>query len=219
LIKWLLFAYNNRMNSNKRKKLIDASTILVGHPIRGVIAETEETGVFIVQLKDTSLSGGIDWSSCIEIELTGKRKPDWIKVGDILFSSRGRNTHAVLVDYMPEEKKIVAAPHFFIIRDLNNDILPAYLAWLLNQPFCQRHFKREAEGSHTKNIRRGVIENTPIVIPSLQKQKTIISLINAQKQQQHILKQLIHNGETTMNAIANNLFASDITSKQITEKN
>ncbi len=207
------------MIDNKRKKLISISSILVGHPIRGVITETEKAGVFVVQLKDASPDRGIDWSSCIEIELTSKRKPDWIEEGDILFSSRGRNTHAVLVDHMPKEKKIVAAPHFFIIRDLNNNILPAYLAWLLNQPSCQQYFKREAVGSHTKNIRRDVIEDTPVIIPSLQKQKIIINLANTQKQEQEILKQLIHNGEITMNAIANDLFASDITNKQITEKN
>ncbi|MCF6188906.1 MAG: restriction endonuclease subunit S [Cocleimonas sp.] len=197
------------MIDDKHKKLIDISSILPGHPIRGVITEKEEAGVFVVQLKDASPNRGVDWSSCIEIELTGKRKPDWVEAGDILFSSRGRNNHAVLVDSPPEAKKIVAAPHFFIIRDLNSNVLPAYLTWLLNQPPCQRHFKREAEGSHTKNIRRGVIEDAPVVIPSLQKQKNIINLAEAQKQQQFILKQLIHNGERTMNAIANDLFVSD----------
>ncbi len=207
------------MSDNKVKKLTDISSVLVGYPFRGVMSEVEGAGVFVIQLKDVAPNQDIDWSSCFETELTGKRKPDWIGVGDILFSSRGRNNHAVLVDCLPEEKKVVAAPHFFIIRDLNGNVLPAYLAWLLNQSPCQRHFKREAEGSHTKNIRRGVIEDTPIVIPSIQKQKSIINLAKTLKQEQQILKQLIHNGEITMNAIANDLFASDITNKQITEKN
>ncbi|MEE9342694.1 MAG: restriction endonuclease subunit S [Gammaproteobacteria bacterium] len=207
------------MIDNKHKKLIGVSSVLMGHPIRGVITEAKETGVFVIRLKDASPDKGIDWSSCVEIDLPGKRKPDWIEEGDILFSSRGRNNHAVLVDCMPKEKKIVAAPQFFIIRDLSSNVLPAYLAWLLNQSPCQRHIKREAEGGPILNIRRGVIEGTSVVIPSLQKQKTIINLANAQKQEQQTLKQLIRNGETTMNTIANDLFASDMTNKQKTEKN
>ena len=202
--------YNFRMNTKTAKKLLSISQILVGYPFRGVLKEIPETGIRVVQLKDSSLKNGIDWSSCIETELTGKRKPDWLSPSDILFSTRGRNNHAVMVGKTPKGIKAVASPHFFIIK-CEEDILPEYLVWLLNQSPCQRHFRREAEGSSTKIIKRSMLENTPITIPSIQKQKSIIKLANTLKQEKHILTQIIHNGEITMSAIANDLFASDIT--------
>jgi hypothetical protein len=191
------------------KKLTDVSTVSVGYPFRGVMTEVECTGTFVIQLKDVTLNQNINWSMCLETELTGKRKPEWIKEGDVLFSARGRNNHAVFVENMPNDMKVVASPHFFILRALNDEVLPEYLAWLLNQPPCQRHFKKKAEGTLTKSIRRGVIEGVPIIIPSLQKQKAIINIANTIKQEQQILKQLIHNGESTLNAIANDLYIQD----------
>lgn len=202
-------AYNYRMNDKSANKLSNISEILVGYPFRGVLKEVPKTNIYVVQLKDSSKEDGINWSTCLETELTGKRKPDWLKTNDILFSTRGRNNHAVLVGEIPEGIKVVASPHFFIIKCNNKKLLPEYLTWLLNQPPCQRHFKREAEGSSTKIIKRTVLENTPITIPSPTKQKSIVNLVNTLKKEQQILKQLIDNGETMMNAIASDLFASN----------
>ncbi len=196
------------MKDKYANKLSSISDISVGYPFRGAMSEVRETGVHVVQMKNISEKETIDWSSCIETQLTGKRKPDYLKTNDILFVSRGSHNYAVTIEMIPDNKDVVASPHIFIIRTNTNRLLPKYLAWLLNQRPCQRHFMREAEGSITKNIRRNVLENTPIAIPTLEKQQTIIKLAKQLKQEQHILKQLIHNGDTMMNAIANDLFAT-----------
>ena len=197
------------MTFDESTKIRDVASVSVGYPFRGVMSETEGADVFVIQLKDASQNQGVDWPSCLEIQLTGKRKPDWVKPGDILFSSRGRNTYAIFIDALPKGKRVVAAPQFFIIRSKKVNVLPKYLAWLLNQQPTQRYFTRASEGTNTKSIKRSVIEDARIMIPSLQKQATIINLAGALKQEQQILEQLIHNGETIMNAVANDLFTSN----------
>jgi hypothetical protein len=202
------------------------TTIDAGYPFRGKIPEVVGSGVVAVQMKDVSLNEGIRWSNCIETELSGKRKPNWLKPGDILFIARGSNNYAVLVtpslpppsqgeEFTPSPgkgragvgscRRAVAAPHFFVLHCQSANLLPEYLVWQLNQAPCQRYFQREAEGTLTKSIRRSVLEATPIVVPPLAKQRSIVQLANSLKQQRQLMEQLIRNNEILMRAIAEDL--------------
>ncbi|MCF6204909.1 MAG: restriction endonuclease subunit S [Methylococcaceae bacterium] len=198
-------------------KLKEISKLSAGHPFRGKIPEVKNSGVIAIQMKNLSIDSGIDWNSCVETEVTSKRGFKCLKEGDILFTARGDNNFAVTIDKTPDNKQVVAAPQFHVLSSIHEDVMPEYLAWLLNQKHCQRYFQREAAGSLTKSLRIKTLEDTPITVPSLKKQKTIVKLSNTLKQEQKILKQIIHNGEITMNAIANDLFASE--RETVKEKN
>jgi len=149
--------------------LEEVAVISAGHPFRGKIPE-KRGGVHVVQMRDMSPREGIMWPQCIETELTGKKPPDRLAPGDILFAARGSNNYAALVDDHALSIKAVAAPHFFVIRPQRETLLPEYLTWFLNQAPCQRYFEREAEGTAAKSIRRSALEATPIAVPSLEKQ-------------------------------------------------
>lgn len=179
--------------------------ITVGHPFRGKIPEVAGAGVRAVQMKDVSILGGINWSSCVKTETSGKREPGWLQPGDVLFVARGSHNYAVLVDEAAEEIQAVAAPHFYLLRCKRQEALPEYLAWFLNQEPCQRYFQREAEGSVTKSIRRSVLENAPIAVPSLEKQHQIVQLAYSIKQEHQLFEKLIRNNETMMDGIAADL--------------
>ena len=190
-------------------KLKQIASISTGYPFRGKISEVAGTGIVAVQMKDASPESGINWLSCIETELSGKRTPDLLHAGEILFAARGSNNCAVLVDLTIANTQAVASPHFYIISSKINNLLPEYLAWLLNQEPCQRYFQREAEGTLTKSIRRSVLENTPVAVPELSKQHAIISLAKTLKKEQQLIEQLIKNGESLMSTIANDLMNSN----------
>ncbi len=186
-------------------RLFSLANIASGHPFRGKIPEHKGSGVHAVQMKDVSALDGISWNSCVETEITGKREPDWLIQGDVLFVARGSHNYAVLVDETEPAVKAVAAPQFYRIRCKRQEVLPEYLVWFLNQEPCQRYFQREAEGSVTKSIRRSVLEDTFVAVPSLERQHSIIRLASTLHKEQQLIKQLIHNGETMMNSIANDL--------------
>lgn len=189
-------------------KLKQIATINAGYPFRGKIPEVPGSAVVAVQMKDVSLTEGIRWLDCLEAELTGKREPDYLTTGDILVAARGSHNYAVQVDQALATigKQAVAAPHFFVISLKKKDILPEFLVWLLNQTPAQRYFEQNAEGSLTKSIRRSVLEEAPIVVPPLTKQRAIISMAATLRDEHKLIQKLVSNGERMMSAIAKDLF-------------
>lgn len=80
------------------------------------------------------------------------------------------------------------------------------MVWLLNQVPAQRYFEQNAEGTLTKSIRRCVLEDAPVVVPPLAKQRAIIAMANTLGEEQRLIQRLVNNGERMMGAIANDLY-------------
>jgi restriction endonuclease S subunit len=189
-------------------KLSDIAIINAGYPFRGKIPEVPSSSVIAVQMKDVSQTERINWSGCLATELTGKRDPGFLNIGDILVAARGSHNYAVLVgeDLNSINKEAVASPHFFVVRLHKENILPDFIAWLLNQKPARRYLEQNAEGTLTKSIRRSVLEDTPIKVPTLEKQRTIVEMANTLNAEQAVMLQLISNSKRMMNAIANDLY-------------
>ncbi|VAW56970.1 hypothetical protein MNBD_GAMMA07-845 [hydrothermal vent metagenome] len=185
--------------------LRDVADITVGYPFRGKIPEQSGTGIVAVQMKDIGSEYYVNWGNCIETELTGKKKPVWLKLGDILVAARGNSNYAALVAGVVDQLRSVASPHFFVLSNYSDKISPQYLQWFINQTPSQRYFQREAEGTLTKSIRRSVLENLPVAVPSIEKQEKIVQLHMALVHEQIVLRQLTHNAQRMMNTIVNDL--------------
>ncbi len=186
-------------------KLSEATTISAGHPLRGKIPEKSGSGIRAVQMKDLSAESGVCWQSIIETELTGKKQPNWLRQGDILFAARGSRNYAVLIDQ--NEPQIIAAPQFYILRVTKDSLLPEFLVWQLNQKPLQNYFDRAAEGSLTKSVRRSILEETQITVPPIEKQKQILGLHKTLLQEKRIYAELSRNADKLMKSIATNLAA------------
>lgn len=188
-------------------KLKQVASVGAGYPFRGKIPDVPSSGVVAVQMKDVLLQQEIQWVECIETELGGKRDPGWLQQGDILFAARGSHNYAVLVtnEISKAGIKAVAAPHFYVVSVKQEEVLPEYLVWLLNQRPCKRYFEQNAEGSLTKSIRRSVLEEAPIAIPPLYRQKAIVGLVKTMRKEQEIVEMYVRNSEQLLNAISTNL--------------
>jgi len=184
-------------------KLIELATISPGHPFRGKIPDKSGSGIRAVQMKDISVDMGVCWNSVVETELSGKKQPDWLMNGDILFAARGSRNYAVLIDHVTG--KAVSAPHFYILRVSEKILLAEFLVWQLNQRPLQNYFDRAAQGSLTKSIKRVILEGAEISVPSLEKQKQILCLYKTLLQEKYIYAQLSINADKLMNSIANEL--------------
>jgi len=189
-------------------KLSDIAEVSAGYPFRGKIEAVSAGSVAVIQMKNIDAFQKIDWSSLIRTELKGKKAPKWLKESDILFLARGNRNYAV---YLAEVKEqTLCSPHFFQIYTKDEQcVLPAFLAWQINQQPIQRYLLKSIEGTAIGNIRRSVLESIPIVLPPIEKQLSIIALDNIVKQQQIILEQQIENNHQTMNAIAQQLVHED----------
>lgn len=185
--------------------ITNISTVASGHPFRGKIPEKSGGCVRVVQMKDVSPENGICWHALVETELTGKKQPDWLMKGDVLFAARGSRNYAVLID--KSEEQVVASPHFYILRVKAQILLPEFLVWQLNQKPLQNYFDSAAEGSLTKSVRRSILEKTEITVPAIERQKQILGLHEALLRERRLYAELINNAEKLMQVIASDLMS------------
>ena len=183
--------------------LCQIADIRPGHPFRGTVKRYENGPVHVVQVKDTEPTGEIDQDGMIQTCLSTKKKPDWLQSGDVLFVAKGARHYSVLIENALENT--VCSPHFFLVRlksEFQNSVMPDFLCWQLNQQPAQRYFKATAEGSKYLSIRRQVLENVPIKVVALEKQKQLAALHRCGIKEQKTLQRLIANRQRQLDAIA-----------------
>lgn len=184
-------------------KLCDIADIRTGYPFRGRIAPDTDGDVHVVQVRDTQTTGEVIHDGMIKTTLTGKKQPDWLRSGDVLFVAKGAKNFAALIERIPEQT--VCSPHFFLIRvkpASKDKVTPEFICWQLNQLPAQRYFQTMAEGSMYLSIRRQVLEHTPITLLSLVKQHKLAAIHRCAVKEQKLLQQLINNRQQQLNAIA-----------------
>jgi hypothetical protein len=187
--------------------LRDAIDVRSGHPFRGSIEESVDGNAMAVQMKDVDSECGVNWTGVMRTSLVGRKQPDWLKAGDVLFVSKGVRFYAVCIDEPPGPA--VCSPHFFHLQVAPYmPLLPAFLAWQINQPPFQRQLQQAAEGSSQLSIRRPVLESLTLVVPSLADQHRIVALAELAHRERRALHQLIHNREQQLQALAEDLARS-----------
>lgn len=175
-------------------KLIDIADIHAGYPFRGRIPEIKHGSVSVVQMRDISLDGDIDWDKLVRTNIEGRRLPDLLAPGDILFVAKGTQNYAYHMQQVPEH--CVASPYFYQIRVKNKpQLLSHFLAWQINQRAAQTYFAKSAEGSTTMSIRRTVLENLIIHTPTISKQKQVLDLYACFLKEKALTHALIKNRE------------------------
>ena len=192
--------------SQRLYKLIDIALVRAGYPFRGQIKDTPDGLVKVVQMKHIDEISGVSWQDLAKTNPEGRRTPDFLEKDDIVFTARGNKNFAVCLDEVPT--KAVCSPHFFQIHIRENsksEVLPCYVAWLINQVPAQQYLMSSAEGTMIRSIRRVILEKLPIVIPSMKKQKAIVGLDAQIKQEYDLLQKQMNNSRTMMNAIARDL--------------
>ena len=175
--------------------------VRAGYPFRGAIEEIRSGAVQAVQMKDLDPIHGIDWRGVIRTQLTGRREPDWLAPEDLLFVARGTRFHASCVGERPGPA--VCGPHLFHLRVRpGRELLPAFLAWQINQAPFQRALRRAAEGSSQLSVRRPVLESLPIGLPPLADQERIVALARLAQRERQLQDLLIRNRERQFESIA-----------------
>lgn len=181
------------------KALVD---IKAGHPFRGSVPLIEGGPVRVVQMRDLYADTPPAWAALQRTQLPSG-KADWLQDGDVLFAGRGGRIHAVCLAGVPPHT--VCAQYFFVLRCKAPNLLPEYLAWAINRAPSQRYLASNAEGTDQLSIRRGVLEDLPIALPSLERQRQLVALAAAARQERRCLEALIQNREQQLDALAQEL--------------
>ena len=190
------------------KTLGDIANIRAGYPFRGKISENLDGEARVIQMKDVDPDAEIRWPELTITDLPGKKQPDWLKPGDLLFVARGSHSFALHLGAVPFPT--VLSPHFFHLTDNKSaGVLPSFLAWQINQEPAQQYLRKSAEGAQILNIRRKVLEDMPIVVPSLHKQETIRQLHRTWQREKQVLQALSDNLTHMMDGLAQQVLSEE----------
>jgi len=187
------------------KQLTDVRS---GHPFRGSVPEIADGPALAIQMRDISVASGVAWDKVVHTDAEGRKEPDWLQPGDILFVAKGARNFAVCLKDIPAPA--VCSQYFFLIRVLDiKSLLPEFLAWQINQLPAQRYLSKNAEGTDQLSIRRGVLEALPITVPSMAQQRQLIQLDQAARRERDLLERLIHNREQQLQTMVLKLLATN----------
>jgi hypothetical protein len=181
--------------------LRDISTVRAGYPIRGEITPARDGEVAIVQRRDVQPEQEIRLDQLDRIHLPGKRKPDYLEQGDILFVGRvdrHRQPFAVRIEQPPD--RTVAAPQFFMIRITAPTVSSGYLTWYLNvmaQPFWAKH----AVGTAILNVPRSALEALPLILPPFDVQEQVAHLHAARRREKALIEMIDSKRQELLDAV------------------
>lgn len=189
---------------NRTAKIVELrelAEVSAGHPVRGAVDDLPAGNVAMVQMRDIGGEGQIGWDGVVRIDPPGKRLPDFLKVGDLIFTTRGARNVAAVIEQVTGPA--ICAPNLFLIRLAGmGACLPDYLAWYMNQRPAQAYFQRSATGTSIMNIRREVVEALEVPLPALCEQEAITGMSRAARAEKQLLQQLIQNRDQHMEALA-----------------
>lgn len=111
-----------------------------------------------------------------------------LKPGDVLFAAKGTKNFAAI--YESHNRPAVASTSFFVIRIKDENVLPEYLVWFLNNHAVRTILKEQAIGTSMASISKTVLEGLEINIPNTEMQNKILQIAKL-KDREKILKQKI----------------------------
>lgn len=180
----------------KRVTLETISSIQVGYSFRSSINKVE-SGLLVLQLKDVADTGEVVIDGVSRVEDCGFKDTHYIVPGDVVFRSRGQLFKAAVVP-STDEQVVFAAP-LMRLRVDSTVINPMYLAWYINQPKAQQFFNGNAAGSALQMISKTILAAMPIELPEVAEQKIIADLVELQKREVELYREIVKKRELLLN--------------------
>ena len=177
-----------------KKKLGDIAEIR-----SGVYSKTTDRGgVHYIQAKNFDENNILSPHLTPNLLLNPQVKKNLLRKGDVLFASKGFDNFAAV--YNSDYKTAVASSIFLILYNIDNEIvLPAYLAWFINQPGMQEFLKRSAKGTSLPSISKRILSDIYIEIPTIKKQELILRVSNLIIREKKIRRKIQERREKLLN--------------------
>ncbi|MBC7932024.1 MAG: restriction endonuclease subunit S [Rubrivivax sp.] len=156
-----------------KSQLRDIANIRSGYPFRGRVEPALDGEFRVVQIKDISQNARLESGDMLRIDLPDVRHDYLLKTGDVLFASRGTRKQAVVID--DDLENTTFGTQFFAI-EARDGVLPAYLAWYINQQPAQRYLEEHSMGSNVRIVTKEALSRMPIQMPPLDVQRKVVEV-------------------------------------------
>lgn len=167
-------------------KLSQVASIRMGYPFRSRLEHDATGAIAVVQMKDIDDASLLHTEDAVRVDLADIKEHHLIRLGDLIFRSRGRTNTVALVsaDIGPA---VLAAP-MLLIRP--TAVSPAYLRWYINLPATQAGLADQAEGTSVRMISKAALEALEVPVPSRHKQQLIVEVSELATAEQVLLEQI-----------------------------
>lgn len=180
-------------------RLTEVAEVFTGYLFRSRL-ERDHAGKYgVIQMKDISEDRQIDWGGLSRVRLDLSNDVFLVSQGDILFKAKGSSYAAVVVDR--DVPGVIASSHFFILRVRREVMLPAFLAWYLNQTPAKRYFGRESVGTGVQHISKESLSGLPVPVPDLATQQKIVYVNDLARRQRQLVDAIQERREALMSAV------------------
>lgn len=171
-------------------KLMDVSQIYSGYITRGKIEASEDGSHYLLQAKDVDGENlSYKTQDMIRFNPTLSRTDRCLEKRDLLFMARGGRNFTIQLGDLPEPA--LAAACFFIVRVHSPGVFPGYLCWYLNQAIVERYLiQNSGRGVHMPVVRRAVLENIHVPLPSTDIQEKIADVNALMQKEVDLLQRL-----------------------------
>ena len=179
------------MQGSEMQKVKEIADIYVGTTFRSKVVPTSRGNTRVIQVKDLggNNSNRIDAKDALHIEgVDDLRERQELKIGDILFRSRGLTTTARLLS-KKAGATIVASP-IFIIRVKSELAIPRYLLWWINQPSSQTYFRSHSDGSLVRMVSKKTLADLEVALPPIANQEKIADFYDLAMKEQRLLTEI-----------------------------
>lgn len=177
----------NLMPSSKYP-ISDLATIRSGYHFRGKVEPVAGGKYSVIQIKDFDTERRFHPELLDQVNLERDGQPHLISKGDILFLSRGNKRFAAAVTRGLIHT--VAASYFYVLRVINQRVLPEYLAWYINQAPFQEELTNLATGTHMPFVSLEEFRKLGILVPSMEVQKKIAELDAMARREQSLMRNI-----------------------------
>ncbi len=171
------------------KRIVLPDGIASGYSFRGKIKSSLNGDLRVVQLKDMENDYSNIGDDCTYIDGSDIKEKYYLEVGDILFISKGANNFATVYDFK-DGVATVASSVFYVIKVDATKANPYYVAWYINKKRVQQYFTTHASGTYSLSINKEVVEDIPLLLPSLEVQGKISRVAELAKKEQYIYNDL-----------------------------
>lgn len=184
----LYLQYNNYEQNMQIKLNTILEQVTSGYSFREKVKNNINGTVKVIQLKNVKDDyTGIN-QNCVLIHNTKIKDKHFLSHGDVLFIAKGTKNYAI--PFKANSTPTIASSVFFILKIKQHIANPAYIAWFINQKNTQNYFKSNSSGTYTMSVSKSVLENTPILLPSLEKQHIIAKIAQLQNKEQALYNKI-----------------------------
>lgn len=176
-------------------RLDSLAEVQMGYPFRSRVEHDPRGNVSVIQMKDIDDDAQLQPSQTIKVCLPKGKNHHLLRVGDLLFRSRGLSYGAALV---PEGigEAVLAAP-MLLIRP--HAAVPEYLHWYLNAPATKALLATLAEGTSVRMISTEALKTLEVPLPPAAAQRCIAQTAALAGQEQALLSRIAALRQTMSN--------------------